>query len=137
MRRALLALLPLVALLAAPPVHGGIPGTPIAAAPGAWVTDYATEVAAATVGGELAFVNGDLMRHNVVARVDFGADDRAWCASFPAGRCPLFWSEFAHLGETVRVQGLDQLAPLRTYRFYCTIHPNMEGTLVALTDTAL
>lgn len=121
------------ALLATVPLAAaGLPGTPLAAIPGSWVSDYATEATAVPVGGDLSFFNGDLMRHNVVARGHFGAVDRAWCASFVAGRCPLFWSDWALLGETVPVEGLDQLVAGQTYKFYCTIHPSMEGTLVAL-----
>ena len=51
------------------------------------------------------------------------------------GACPAFWSDWADLGETVTVLGLDQLAPGATYAFYCSIHPQMQGTLVALPAT--
>lgn len=109
-----------------------LPGSPIAAQPGSWVSTYSTPFAAVPVGGELTFANGDVFRHNVVALDAFGADDRPWCGSFAQGRCPLFWSLLIGTGATTPVLGLDQLEATQTYTFYCTLHPVMEGTLLAL-----
>lgn len=122
--------------LAAPLTAAGTPTAPVVAGPGAWVTDYATKVAIVPVGGELDFVNADLMRHDVVAYRHYGSDDQPWCASsYPPGRCPLFWSEKAPLGQTVPVLGLDRLYAGTTYAFYCTLHDGMRGTLVAIPAT--
>ena len=53
-----------------------------------------------------------------------------WCREFKKGKCPLFWSARAGLGDTVPVQGLKNLKPGNTYTFFCTLHPGMKGTLV-------
>lgn len=131
MKRQTLILLAALLLLA-PLGAAATPGTPIAAGPGAWLTDFATKVAVVPVGGELTFVNADLMRHDVVAFHVYGEDDQPWCLLFAAGQCPLFWSELASLGETVPVLGLDRLDVATPYAFYCTLHPQMKGTLVAV-----
>lgn len=132
MRRAALApALALALALLAPLAVAALPGSPILAQAGAWVTNYATPVAAVPVGGALTFANTDLFKHDVVSHA-FGADDRPWCAGRPAGRCPLFWTPLVGTGGTTLVQGLDRIEPTQTYTFYCTLHAPMEGTLVAL-----
>lgn len=104
----------------------------VLALPGAWLTNYATPVAAAAEGGSLTFVNLDLMTHNVVAFNAYGPDSQPWCYLFIAGQCPLFWSRIVGFGEQVEVQGLENLAPGSVYSYYCSPHPSMRGTLVAL-----
>lgn len=131
-----LFLVALLALALVPMAGVGSPGSPILAGPGAWISDFATKVAVVPVGGELSFVNADLMRHDVVADGVYGEGDQPWCAFFRANECPLFWSPLASMGETVGVEGLDRLAPATTYAFYCTLHPQMKGTLVAVPDAA-
>lgn len=124
---ALAALAPAV-MAADPPVAGA----PIVAGPGAWVTTYATPRAVAETSGELLFVNGDAMRHNVVALRDFGDGSQPWCRSYPVGRCPAFWSALVGFGGDTPVLGLEDLTPGRSYEFYCTLHPGMRGTLLAV-----
>ena len=132
MKSAYAIVLAILALALLPSVGAVVPGTPIVAGPGAWVTDYATKVASVQIGGEITLANGDIMRHDVVASDAFGDGGRPWCSLFPVGRCPIFWSPLTSLGETTTVQGTDQLAPATVYAFYCTLHPQMKGTLVAL-----
>jgi plastocyanin len=84
------------------------------------------------VGGSLTLVNADLMKHNVVADGAYGSDDQPWCTNYEDGVCPLFWSALIGTGATTQVLGLGEIEAGRTYEFYCTIHPSMKGTLVAL-----
>lgn len=120
---------PAVAPQAATPRAGPI----VLAGPGAWTTNYATPGVAAQVGGSLLFVNGDIMRHDVVAYNAFGSDSAPWCAgAYAPGRCPLFWSALMGSGESTPVLGLENLVAGRTYTYYCSIHAGMHGTLVAL-----
>lgn len=108
-----------------------LPETQVLAGPGAWVSTYTTQVVAVEQGGDLAFTNADLMRHDVISTAK-GTDDAAWCDPYPEGACPLFWSRLVGLGEETPVLGLDALEPGQTYEFFCSIHPGMTGTLVAL-----
>lgn len=159
-RTAIAAMVTAAALLAGGPARGT--GPIVAAGPGAYlfVGTYTTPVAAAQVGGELTFVNGDIALHDVVARDDFapaqcptepgicGEDVPEWCLPpkpdepwttsllnplpFAAGKCPLFATPLIGTAVTAPVEGLWFLEAGRTYRFYCTLHPWMLGTLVAL-----
>lgn len=132
-------LIALTALLVLPLTAGALPSpapastAAIVAQPGATFTVYATVVAAAQPGAELTFVNADIFAHDVVSR-DFGPDGAPWCTNKPAGRCPLFWSARANIGQQTPVLGLDRIEPGNTYTFYCTLHTGMEGTLVALPE---
>lgn len=106
------------------------PGT-LLALPGGWLLGYATPAAVVPVGGELALLNLDIMRHNVVAYTAFGSDAQPWCDLFPAGQCPLFWSPLVELAQVSVVQGTEHLEAGKLYTYYCSIHPGMKGTLVA------
>ncbi|MBW3657927.1 MAG: PQQ-binding-like beta-propeller repeat protein [Actinobacteria bacterium] len=114
------------------PVPGVPAGTVIAAHPSSFASGYTTRAAVVPVGGELTFVNGDLAPHDVVAFSADGSDDQPWCGPFKSGDCPLFWSELIGLGESTPVLGTDHLTAGQTYDWYCTIHPSMRGTLVAV-----
>jgi plastocyanin len=70
------------------------------------------------VGGPLSYTNGDIVQHDVVAR-DRGPDGG-----------PLFHSRLAGLGEPVPVEGLDRVESGKSYGFYCSLHPGMQGTLI-------
>ncbi len=97
---------------------GGLPiGGAIVAGPGAASTTYATPVMVTEVGGPLTFVNLDIAQHDVVSR-----------AQGPGG--PLFRSKLIGLAQTAPVEGLDRVEAGKTYGFYCTIHPGMQGTLI-------
>src|SRR4051794_6405978 len=84
--------------------------------PGGAVTGYDTKVVVVTQGSSLTFVNLDELAHTVtsVARDATGA--------------PLFNGN-ALPGTTSDIAGVDKLAP-GTYAFYCSFHPNMQGTLI-------
>lgn len=68
-----------------------------------------------TEGSVLTFANADVAPHNVVSD-----------ATTKAG--PLFRSGVATTGQTATVNGAQSLKP-STYPFYCSLHPNMRGTL--------
>lgn len=83
------------------------------------------------VDGTLTLVNADFSTHDLVADAD-GPADNAWCGRYTWRGCPLFASPLASLGEEVAVDGTDQLTPLQSYGFHCTLHPFMTGTLTAV-----
>lgn len=89
---------------------GGGSGTPIVSGPGAFITNYATPAAVVAQGGSIEYTNGDLAKHDVVS-VD-----------------GLFGTPLIGTGERAMVAGVDALTP-GTYAFYCTLHPNMRGTI--------
>ena len=101
------------------PLPGGVSAT-IVAGPGAQYTTYATPIMVVAAGGSLAFTNGDVMLHDVVAR------DKAQDGT------PLFRSELVGLGGTSEIVGLEQLEAGHSYQFTCSIHNGMSGTLVAV-----
>lgn len=105
-----------------------------AAGPGGFAAGFATPVVVTTVGGTVTFVNGDVASHNFTAAEDYVPKKRAkkteWCASYPKGKCPLFWTPTITGGQQTDVQGLDLVKSGQTYAFMCSIHPNMRGTLV-------
>lgn len=96
---------------------------------------YATPVIVVQQGGELGYANLDIVQHDVVQ--DVKADGiynkkrkGRWCKSFKKKECPLFWSARAGLGDTVPVEGLDNVEPGQVYTFFCTLHPGMKGSLI-------
>ena len=68
------------------------------------------------VGDHLNLVNDDSAPHDVVSR-DTDASGK-----------PLFSSEVISRGQTTPVNGVEELGP-GSYAFYCSIHPQMAGTL--------
>ena len=95
---------------------------------------YATPVMLVDPAGTLNYANFDIVQHDVVqdVAVDGVANKKKnkWCADFKKGKCPLFWSARAGLGDTVPVKGLRNLKSGQIYSFYCTLHPGMKGKLV-------
>ena len=81
----------------------------------------------------VSYTNIDIVPHDFVQNVRAdgfaGPKNRPWCKRFKRGKCPLFWSELAGIGQTVQVQGLSATKAGETYSFYCTIHPGMQGTV--------
>lgn len=112
------------------------PASVVLTGPQAAVVGYTAPVVAVPVGGSLTHVNADLPRHDVIAVNAYGPDDQPWCNRFSQGQCPLFWSPLIGIGGTSQVLGLENLEPLTTYEFTCSIHAGMVGTLVALPATA-
>lgn len=108
----------------------------VLAGPGGFAAGYATPATIAPVGGPLAFVNGDIQPHNVIAYEDFlpkkTAKKTPWCKNYPAKKCPIFWSKTAALGGTAMVEGLENTETGGQYRFFCSIHPGMKGTLITI-----
>lgn len=102
--------------LAGTPSHAAA----IVALPGAGVSPagYPAPAAATAAGTAVTFVNLDpLAAHDVVS-----------VAKKPNTQLPLFKSALINAGETATVTGT---AALRAgdYDFYCSLHPNMTGTL--------
>jgi polyvinyl alcohol dehydrogenase (cytochrome) len=117
------------------PPGGGGEGAPagsvVLAQPGSFVAGYTTAVAPYVTGGEMTFVNGDSVMHDVVASV-YGDGKQPWCKNFPKGKCPLFWTPLIGLGGTTPILGLEDLESGGMYPFYCSIHPGMKANIVAL-----
>lgn len=116
-----------------PPNPAGDPAGQVLSGPQAQFYGYATPAVVSSGNVPITYRNVDLVRHDVVQdpKTDGRAGDGSapWCGRFPAGKCPLFWTELMGLGESSTVQGLSGLAA-GTYSFYCTLHPGMRGTLV-------
>lgn len=108
----------------------------VAAGPGSFAAGFLTPVTAAPVGGPLMFVNGDIQPHNVIATEDFlpkaVAKKSAWCKGYAKTKCPIFWSATVGTGGQTPVLGLENLESGTQYPFFCSIHPGMKGTLVAI-----
>jgi plastocyanin len=112
-RRAGLSVLAVALLWLLGPTAGASGAERIVAIP---QSTYATGNVAIDQGEPLTFLNLDTLSHDVTARGK-GADGQ-----------PLFSTPLIGTGQEVPVAGADALVP-GSYAFYCTIHPNMEGTL--------
>jgi plastocyanin len=77
---------------------------------------YSTPSVAIEEGEALSFLNLDVLNHDVTARDDDAKGN------------PLFTTPLIGPGQEVPVEGADQLGA-GTYDFFCSVHPNMEGTL--------
>lgn len=91
-------------------------GPVIVAGPQAQAVGYLTPQMAMVPATTLTFGNTDQMAHDVTSRAR-GADGK-----------PLFRATVTATGATSTVAGSDKL-PAGTYDFYCSLHPNMTGTL--------
>ena len=132
MRRTIVGLVAASLLAAfAVPAHAAV----AAAGPGGFAAGFVTPVVVVAKGEDLTFFNGDVAPHNVTAIDAFlskkDARKSKWCSAFDKGKCPLFWSPTITAGEQTSVEGLDRLEAGKQYAFYCTLHPNMKGTLIA------
>lgn len=107
-----------------------------AAGPGGFAAGFATPLVIAPMATGVTFVNGDIQPHNVIANEDFlskkAAKKSPWCKSYAKRKCPVFWSETVAVGETTPVLGLENLTSGQQYSFFCSIHPGMTGTLIAI-----
>src|SRR6266550_5127651 len=72
-------------------------------------------------GENLTFLNSDVTTHNVTA-TDIGPDGK-----------PLFASPDTSAGQTTKVDGAQYLTS-GSYKFQCTIHPFMTGTLTVTSN---
>lgn len=125
-------------------------GSPaIVAVPGSREATYGSPVVVVQPGDELRFINLELFPHDVRS-VDMGPDNTSWCKpadagrpphpvrnprQFAKGKCPLLWT--LPITMTVgavdtKVYGTENLEPGTTVEFYCTVFPNMKGSLVVL-----
>jgi plastocyanin len=105
-----------------------------AAGPGGFAAGFATPVVVIEKGEGITFYNGDVPQHDFVATDAFVPRRQAkrtkWCSGFRRGRCPLFWSPKIGAGQSTAVLGLQRVKPGKQYGFFCSLHPNMKGTLV-------
>jgi plastocyanin len=85
-------------------------------------------------GEALTFYNADVPQHDFVAEGAYvprkAAKKTKWCSGFRPGKCPLFWSPKIGAGQSTEVLGLNRVVSGKQYTFFCSLHPNMRGTLV-------
>lgn len=91
-------------------------GPAVVAGPGSQTIGFLTPRLATAPDTTLRFANTDQIAHDVTSR-----------ARDAAGK-PLFRSPVTATGGISAVAGADQLPP-GSYDFYCSLHPNMTGTL--------
>jgi plastocyanin len=135
----------IVGWMTATPASHAADVTPAAlTGPGATYWGYATPVLVIEKGAELTYTNLDIVRHDLVHDVEedgFGGPKKMpWCEpekdahghhhDHGAG-CPVFWSKQVGLNQSTKVLGTQNLKPGTTYTFFCTLHHNMQGTLIA------
>jgi plastocyanin len=105
--------------------------------PGGPFVGYTVPVMVAAKGDTITYVNADAFPHDVIARHTGPETD--WCLAagikdkLPGVQgCPLFWSSLIGVAQQTPVLGLENIEPGAIYSFFCSIHANMEGTLVVL-----
>lgn len=105
-----------------------------ATGPAAFVAGFATPVVVIAEGEGITYVNADIARHNFIADGVYlrkkAAKKTEWCSAYEKGKCPLFWSDTITAGETTEVRGLERVSAGTQYPFFCSVHPNMKGTLI-------
>lgn len=134
---------------------GGLVGLPAAGAADSAIVavlgsartgQFATPFMAVEAGSSPKIVNGDIVWHGIESE-EVGPDDQPWCVPLdpslpadpvsnprrkPLGACPLFWSDYAVVGGTSSVIGLDDVTPGKVYAYTCTVVPGMGGNLFVL-----
>jgi plastocyanin len=102
--------------------------------PGSFVAGFATPAVVASQGEAITYANADIAPHNFIALDVFLAKKAAkktqWCSAYDKGKCPIFWSDTIGAGATTDVRGVENLEAGATYTFFCSVHPNMKGTLI-------
>ena len=131
--RKVLALGALAAALlvgSAPPASAAV----AASGPGGFAAGYVTPVVVVERGEALTYYNLDVPEHDFVATDAFvpkkSEHKTKWCSGFRSGKCPLFWTPTIGAGESTEVLGLKRVKPGTQYGFFCSRHPNMQGTLI-------
>ena len=95
-----------------------------------YATSQTVVVRAVAAKNPPTYTNADLDLHDVVALDEKRpAGSAPWCFQYEPGACPLFWSRLIGIGESTPVLGFDSTPP-GTYRFYCSIHPEMIGSVI-------
>ena len=122
-KMALVALL--IALIASPGAEALIATTH----PGSTAGGYTSPVFVSPRGTSLTYANFDVDVHDIRSDDRRDSGSAPFCALFPQGACPLFYSEAIGLGEVTRVHGTE-LLDQGTYGFYCSLHTWMTGTLL-------
>jgi len=131
MRRSFLAAATLLVVLwAAAPARAAVALT----GPGGFLVGYVPPVVVTAPGEAITYVNGDIAPHNFVALDTYmpkkAAKKAKWCSAYDKGKCPLFWSPTIGVGQSTEVSGVERLKSGKQYEFYCSLHPNMKGTLI-------
>jgi plastocyanin len=102
--------------------------------PGGFTTGFLPPVVVIAEGEGITYTNADIAPHNFIALDAFRSKKVAkktqWCSGYKKGKCPLFWSDTIGMGETTEVRGLEPVRSGEQYTFFCSLHPNMKGTLV-------
>ena len=106
----------------------------VATAPGGFLAGWIPPVVVIAEGEGITYSNADIAPHNFIA-VDAvlprkAAKKAKWCSAYDKGKCPLFWSPTIGTGETTEVLGLSRVKSGEQYGFFCSVHPNMQGTLI-------
>lgn len=133
----LLAAAILVVVMATPTVAEQFDSSPVnvvTTLAGAQFHSYTAPVVVTQKGGELTYLNLDIVQHDVVQdpRVDgiAGSKKKPWCSAFKKGACPVFWTPKIGVAQQTDVLGLESVKPGQIYSFYCTLHASMKGKLV-------
>ncbi len=128
--RLLFASVTILALASPAPASAAVAAT----VPGSFVAGFATPVVIAAQGEAITYTNADVARHNVIALDVFLSKKLAkkteWCSGYDKGKCPIFWSDTIGAGASTDVRGLENLESGKRYAFFCSVHPNMTGTLI-------
>ena len=120
--------------------------------PGGPFVGYTLPVLVAAQGDNVTYINLDPFEHDVHAcpnpnscdprNLQPAGQEASWCTEpirpgeeppFPdPGTCPLFWTPLIGIGGQEPIYGMDLIAPGESYTFFCSIHANMDATLVVL-----
>lgn len=98
---------------------------------------YTVPFIVASQGDAINFINLDAFEHDVVSYRKQPGLGAPWCAEagfVTAGSCPVIWTPLIGITGQTPVLGMDLVQPGENYEFFCSIHANMEGTLVVLPE---
>jgi plastocyanin len=106
----------------------------VATTPGGFLAGWVPPVVVIAEGEGITYSNADIAPHNFIASDAMltrkAAKKAKWCSGYDKGKCPLFWSPTIGTGETTEVSGLSKVKAGEQYGFFCSLHPNMQGTLI-------